>query len=545
VKLMLVKPENIIPNYESTIYAIFGYAVPSLYIDTECINQGLYGYVDWINRRIAISDVVLRFTNEKAKAFVVIHELLHLFYTPNSLFSIIKGVINFYKEINTTERISYRTVLSLILLASEVDNLLFMEEFNLFDELYTAFRREINKECYVVELMRAYHDEFKRIHDMYKLYSQTAERLSKIASIIYSRFSKKVPSYLRREIEKLKEEILRRFIGYNVDEASIERLLFEYAKGVDDVYELYKVARVLEQVIKECTGKKIRIEMKLLKNRGQRLEGSRGVGSEEPESGLAIDVIFYRAKAHNVLVDILIKGKKLGRPLPIAYTRWKLLEDKIDDLDMYQTKVSSGRKIVWNVTTKKRIVKTVSTGYEEQSKNPVFISIDVSGSVGKPTGKLTNVIDYELVTLFAVLEYCKRARVPVGIQFWSTREVHVEPTFDYSKVENFIINTVRDLRILGGGTWVSLALTLAEKLKDTTYIIISDGRWYYSLSELKLIDKLKHVYYVLYISPSEKYAVWDSIGVLKRIQREGRVVFLNPNIDIARETLKIIIGKKE
>jgi len=189
--------------------------------------------------------------------------------------------------------------------------------------------------------------------------------------------------------------------------------------------------------------------------------------------------LFFETKAKQVRWAIKLPTKPTRRGIKVGTQSWKL-QDGIRAMDIKKTIMKYGVNIPLVTTRKPMILPKFISSHEGKKPIDLVISIDVSGSTGKPCGFMVTVADYEVIMFYALLDLAARENQRIGLTLWSgTIEYTTLPkTYDYSKFEE--LKKVVLVKWLGGGTYIMEALEQAKEYRNKLFFMFTDGDVYES-----------------------------------------------------------------
>jgi len=252
-----------------------------------------------------------------------------------------------------------------------------------------------------------------------------------------------------------------------LDDRTVEEFLRYLAKKYQNPEEVEKWARAI---------KKLREKGSKTKSRGRKPKEAPKDFAYSPRGimiasdPLEVKVFVYEVIADEIYNRIYPPTREEELCLRMGSRKWKE-EDGVENMDVVATINRHGVVIPEVTLQAPRVVRKFIGERVGRRPIPFIVSIDTSGSVGEPTGSLTNPCDHEIVMFFALLKYAMRMRFPIGLTLW-TGEVyyHQDPTYNYAKLKRDIIRMWTT-----GGTAIDKAIAKAVANPDVPVIMITDG----------------------------------------------------------------------
>jgi hypothetical protein len=352
-----------------------------------------------------------------------------------------------------------------------------------------------------------------------------------------SKLFRKVKKILEKEVDRKKRyvEIARAFLELMQKEQkdgekgkdgeqrkrekeTLEKLVREPIKVDQNEYEKIKREIMKNSKNIEEAKEKLKILVGLLS----------GWKPIEEESNNLVE--FYQEKANEVIFSVDYPVKPSFESTKIGSRLWKL-SDGVDKIDIKRTIMKFGVNIPLVTTQTKRVFPKALSNIVRPKPVDLVISIDISGSTGKPQGYMSDVSDYEVITVYAVIDYAKRIEQNVGLTLWSDYIKYTTLPKVYSWRDVDILKSEILNRWWGFGTNIACALEQANDFKDKLFFIFTDGKVLYDHLDMYK-DRVDNVMFFL-IQPEN-----DDYQYFVKTFGEERVIRIDKLEDIPTVTLK-------
>lgn len=192
-----------------------------------------------------------------------------------------------------------------------------------------------------------------------------------------------------------------------------------------------------------------------------------------------VNLKYYETIAKKYAHIVSIPKRKARLPLELSeHGQWKPWRDDISTLNIFESYIRGNGRFIWGVTTVKDLPIKFKSFYEDVSEEyRVGVSIDVSGSTGRLTGFLRDVIEYEIVLALAIYYFSIRNNIPVILHFWSDDDRIIEIRKRISGFPQKLVKTIE--AISGGGTNPDLVYRVVkdEKYSNLFWIVFTDLDW--------------------------------------------------------------------
>jgi hypothetical protein len=241
-------------------------------------------------------------------------------------------------------------------------------------------------------------------------------------------------------------------------------------------------------------------------------------------------VEFYQQKANEVIFSVDYPLKPSHEASKIGSRLWRL-SDGVDKIDIKRTIMKFGVNIPLVTTQTKRVFPKALSNVIKPKPVDLVISIDISGSTGKPQGYMSDVSDYEVITVYAVIDYAKRIEQNVGLTLWTDyiKYTTLPKVYSWREVDTLkreILN-----KWWGIGTNIACALEQASDYKDKLFFVFTDGKVLYDHLDMYK-DRVDNVMFFL-IQPEN-----DDYQYFVKTFGEERVIRIDKIEDIPTVTLK-------
>jgi len=254
-----------------------------------------------------------------------------------------------------------------------------------------------------------------------------------------------------------------------------------------------------------------------------------GQGSEERsglESGHVDLQSFYEAKARNVMMYVSYPQEQAYKGVKLGSLRWKP-QLGVKAIDVKRTMLKYGVNVPLVTTQSARMVEKFISSSESRKPCDLVVSIDVSGSTGRPLGTMDSVSDYEVVMFYALVNIAKLIDQKVGLTLWSTNIDYTSLPHVYDWRESEKLKRVILEKWTQGWTNIFFALKQTKNNPDKLFFIFTDGEVNYG----QLIDVENAVFFL--IKPEDK----DYSKFVERYGKE-RVIRIDSIHKIPKVTLE-------
>lgn len=304
--------------------------------------------------------------------------------------------------------------------------------------------------------------------------------------------------------------------GSEKDKSDLAKNAIEVTR--EEAEETFK--RILEDSkdVEEAK-EKVNILMRLAKGLGK--EGGKAISSN-----LEFLKAFYQTKANQVRLFVKYPSTIAKKGVSLGSRKWKF-SDGIQSINIKKTIYKFGLNIPLVTTRTNRILNKFISSNNNVKPLDLVVSIDTSGSVGRPEGYLINVADYEIIMFYALLDLAKRIDQKVGLTLWNT-DIHyttLPEVFDWRDLEKLKEDILK--YFWEGMTNIYVAIRQANEYKDKIFFIFTDG----DVSPEHLIENDNSIFFL--INPPDQ----GNIDMFTNKYGEGRVIVIRNLEDIPRITL--------